>query len=220
MPASSSRMRHESPQSAYSDVDELDRPLYCGPVFRLRGIYPRFSSYFTCMCLRHTVSSAIRILGKRSRFLAQPQVAVFLPSHSRAVSASKCRDANSASFHSDECWKRANIPPLSYRQALRKPGLLFFPVDTGLYCFFPSLSFSALQLRNGRSLPISAQSSMTREWDFFDFWARQPVPCLTYRGRRISLLFRDKRDFSMCQNFWSQRTEMKSFYFRALHVVV
>jgi len=117
----------------------------------------------------HTVSSAIRILGKRSRFLAQPQVAVFLPSHSRAVSASKCRDANSASFHSGECWKRANIPPLSYRQALRKPGLLFFPVDTGLYCFFPSLSFSALQLRNGRSLPIAAQSSMTREWDSFIF---------------------------------------------------
>ncbi len=97
-------MRHESHQSAYSDVDELDRPLSCGPVFRLRCIYPRFSSDFTCMCLRHTDAHSIlnnTDFRKTFRFLAQPQIAVVLPSNSRAVSASKCRDANSASFHSD-----------------------------------------------------------------------------------------------------------------------
>lgn len=34
-------------------------PLSCSPVFRLRGIYPRFSSNFTCMFLRHTDTHSI-----------------------------------------------------------------------------------------------------------------------------------------------------------------
>jgi hypothetical protein len=50
-------MRLESHYLRISPVDELGRPWSCrpsGPISRLTSIYPRISSDFTCVCLRHT----------------------------------------------------------------------------------------------------------------------------------------------------------------------
>jgi len=74
-----SSMRRESHSLRIPPVDELGRPLSCrpsGPISRLNGIYPRISSDFTCVCLRHTdshnyLSSTTRIEGRPCRHLAQ-----------------------------------------------------------------------------------------------------------------------------------------------------
>ncbi|KAE9371137.1 hypothetical protein N431DRAFT_507601 [Stipitochalara longipes BDJ] len=122
-----SSMRPESHSLRIPPVDELGRPLSCrpnGPISRLNGIYPRISSDFTCVCLRHTDTVTTTYPQQHGLKEDVPDIwlnaqaivsfGTLIPSNSRVGSASQCREESTSTSFSSSDAEQTNMPSLSY----------------------------------------------------------------------------------------------------------
>jgi hypothetical protein len=129
-------MRLESHYLRISPVDELGRPWSCrpsGPISRLTSIYPRISSDFTCVCLRHTDTVATTYRQQHGLKEDGPEIwlnaqaitssGTPIPSNSRVASASKCREKSTSPPLIKRC--RAKRICLHYHISRSKDSLVF-----------------------------------------------------------------------------------------------
>ncbi len=122
-----SSMRLESHYLRISPVDELGEPWSCrpnGPISRLTSIYPRISSDFTCVCLRHTDTVATTYPQQHGLKEDGPEIwlnaqaitssGTPIPSNSRVASASKCREKSTSPPSHQAMPSETDMPSLSY----------------------------------------------------------------------------------------------------------